>query len=202
MQYKTLERISKPISRLVQGTVMLTTEDQDANFALLDAVHELGCTTFDTAHIYTRGQTERVLGEWMDARGNRDEVATLSKGAHHNTDRRRVTDFDIKSDLYDSLARLKTDHIDLYLLHRDDPAVPIGPIVETLNEHLDAGRIHAFGGSNWTVERIREANDYANAHKLVPFVASSPNFSLAEQVEEPWAECLDLSGPQGDAARS
>ncbi len=63
----------------------------------------------------------------------------IGKGAQHNRDRRRVTPFDITSNLYDSLARFRTDYIDLYLLHRDDPNVPVGPIVETLNEHYEAG---------------------------------------------------------------
>jgi aryl-alcohol dehydrogenase-like predicted oxidoreductase len=131
----------------------------------------------------------------------RDQVVIIGKGAHHNQDRKRVTPFDITSDIYDSLARFKFDDIDLYLLHRDDPTVPVGPIVEILNEHKRAGRIHAFGGSNWTHERIREANDYAAAHGLTPFAASSPNFSLAEQVKEPWDDCITVSGPQNVAAR-
>jgi aryl-alcohol dehydrogenase-like predicted oxidoreductase len=88
------------------------------------------------------------------------------------------------------------------LLHRDDPGVPVGPIVEVLNEHLAAGRIHVFGGSNWTPERIQAANEYAAAHGLVPFAASSPNFSLAEQVREPWPNCISISGPQGEAVRA
>src|SRR5207249_9101 len=102
---------------------------------------------------------------------------------------------------YDSLARFKTDYIDLYLLHRDDPTVPVGPIIEVLNEHLKAGRIHAFGGSNWTYQRLQEANAYAAEHGLTPFVASSPNFSLADQIEPPWAGCISISGSQGTAAR-
>jgi aryl-alcohol dehydrogenase-like predicted oxidoreductase len=78
----------------------------------------------------------------------------------------------------------------------------VGPIVEVLNEHKAAGRIHAFGGSNWTHERIQEANAYAEAHNLTPFVASSPQFSLAEQVNEPWPDCVSISGPAGEAARA
>lgn len=202
MQYGKVDRIDKPVSRIVQGSMVFPLDDLDASFALLDAIFALGCNTIDLAHIYGGGKCERVVGEWMELRGNRDEVVVLTKGAHHNQDRNRVTDFDIKSDLYDSLARLKTDHIDLYLLHRDDPAVPVGSIVEALNEHADAGRIHAFGGSNWTVERLREANEYAEAHGLIPFAASSPNFSLADQVEEPWPGCLSLSGRQGDSDRA
>src|SRR5690606_27782491 len=111
------------------------------------------------------------------------------------------TPYDITADLFDSLARMQTDYIDIYLLHRDDPDVPVGPIVEILNEHHQAGRIHAFGGSNWSHERIREANEYAAAHGLTPFVASSPNFSLAEQIQEPWAGCLSIGGRKGAAAR-
>jgi aryl-alcohol dehydrogenase-like predicted oxidoreductase len=122
-------------------------------------------------------------------------VVIIGKGAHHSQDRRRVTPFDITADIHDSLARFQFDYIDLYLLHRDDPAVPVGPIIEVLNEHLRAGRIRAFGGSNWSVARIREANAYAAKRGLAPFVASSPNFSLAEQIQEPWPGCLTISGP-------
>ena len=201
MDYGKVEGVSKSVSRLVQGTVMFSLEELEASIDLLDEVLELGCNSFDTAHVYAGGQAERVLGEWMERRGNREEVFILSKGAHHNADRKRVTTFDIMSDLSDSLARLKTDYIDLYLLHRDDPDVPVGLIVETLNEHREAGRIHAFGGSNWTTDRIAQANAYADSKGITRFAASSPNFSLAEQVEEPWAGCLSLSGPQGEEAR-
>ncbi|NQT52831.1 aldo/keto reductase, partial [bacterium] len=88
-------------------------------------------------------------------------------------------------------------------LHRDDPDVPVGPLVEALNEHHAAGRIRAFGGSNWTHTRIAAANAYADAHGLVPFVASSPNFSLAAQVEDPWGGgSVTLSGPENADARA
>ena len=139
MQYGSIDGIDKPISRLVQGTVMVNSEEIEKGFALLDEVFELGCTTFDTGHVYGNGDNERTVGRWINERGLRDKVVILGKGAHHNQDRKRVTPFDITADLHDSLARFKTDYIDLYVLHRDDPAVPVGPIVETLNEHFEAG---------------------------------------------------------------
>lgn len=86
-------------------------------------------------------------------------------------------------------------------MHRDDPAAPVGPIVEALNEHRRAGRIRAFGGSNWSHQRIREANAYAEARGVTPFAASSPNFSLADQIREPWAGCLSIGGPRNREAR-
>ena len=201
MQYAHISGIDKPISRLVQGTMMLNSSNQEESFALLDAVYALGCRTFDTAHVYGGGQSERVLGNWLKSSGVRDEVVILGKGAHHNQDRKCVTPFDITAHIHDSLARLQVDHIDLYLLHRDDPSVPVGPIVERLNEHQRTGDIGAFGGSNWSQQRLQEANDYAVAHGLRPFVASSPNYSLADQKQPPWPDCVTISGPDNQAAR-
>jgi len=202
MKYGTLSGIAKPVSRLVQGTVMINARNADESFALLDGVFGLGCTTFDTAHGYGGGDSERILGRWIRERGIRDQVVILTKGAHHNQDRQRVTPFDITSDLHDSLARLRVDYIDLYVLHRDDPGVPVGPVVEILNEHQRAGLIGAFGGSNWSHARIRAANEYAAAHDLTPFAISSPQFSLAAMVKEPWKNCVSISGPSGAVARA
>ncbi|MEZ4863764.1 MAG: aldo/keto reductase [Caldilineaceae bacterium] len=201
MQYATIPYIDKPVSRLVQGTMMMHTSREEEGFAVLDACLEAGLNTFDTAHIYAGGECERVLGRWINSRGVRDQVVILGKGAHHSRDRKRVTPFDIAADVHDSLARMQVEQIDLYLLHRDDPTKPVGPIVEALNEQHDAGRIGAFGGSNWSVARIQAANEYAAAHGLKPFVASSPNFSLGVQAEAPWPDCVSLSGPEGAADR-
>lgn len=202
MLYGNVRGIEKPVSRIVLGTMIINTRELEKSFELLDAMFELDGTTLDTGHVYAGGDSERAIGLWINERGIRDKIVVIDKGAHHNTDRKRVTPFDITSDLYDSLARLKTDYVDIYLLHRDDPSKPIGPIVECLNEHLSAGRIRATGGSNWTHQRIQEANEYADKHGLVPFVASSPNFGLAEQVNDPWGPgCVTLSGPNEVKAR-
>jgi aryl-alcohol dehydrogenase-like predicted oxidoreductase len=183
--------------------MIVTDQEQERSSALLDAVYELGGNALDTAHVYAGGHSERGIGRWMAERGNREQMVIVSKGCHHNADRKRVTSFDLSADLYDSLARLQTEYVDVYLLHRDDPSVPVGPIVEAFNEHWRAGRIRAFGGSNWTQARIQEANDYAAAHSLQPFTASSPNFGLAEQVLDPWGPgCVTLSGPQNAEARA
>ncbi len=201
MRYGEVPGVGKPISRLVQGTVPLSSKEMDKSLALLDSVYAAGCTAFDTAHVYGGGDQERVLGKWLRDRDLREKVVVLSKGAHHNQDRRRVTAFDIEADLHDSLARLQVDYVDLYVLHRDDPAVPVGPIVEALNAQKAAGLVRAFGGSNWTHKRFDDANRYAVEHGLTPFAVSSPNFSLADQVREPWEGCITISGPGNQAAR-
>ncbi len=202
MQHGTVQGLDKPVARLVQGTAMFSGDDPEGGLALLDAVFAAGARTFDTAHNYGRGAAERVLGRWLRERGVRDRIVIVGKGAHPYDGRVRVTPEDITADLLESLDRLGVERIDLYLLHRDNPDVPVGPLVEILNEHQRAGRIGACGGSNWTHERIAEANTYAAAHGLTPFVASSPNFSLAEQFEEPWAGCLSIGGARGEAVRA
>jgi aryl-alcohol dehydrogenase-like predicted oxidoreductase len=202
MKYGTVQGVDKPISRLVQGTVMFNTKTLDRWMQLMDDVFAAGGNVFDSAHQYGNGECERMLGKWITERGVREQVVILTKGAHHTIDRRRVTPFDITADLFDSLARLKTDYIDLYVLHRDDPNVPVGPIIEILNEHQRAGRIRAFGGSNWSIARLEAANAYAREHELTPFAVSSPHFSLAEQVRPPWEGCISISGPQHADARA
>ncbi len=203
MQYGHLPGISKPLSRIIQGTAnaAFNPDKPDEAFALLDTALEFGINAFDTAHCYGAGN-ESTLGRWVRERGVADRVVILAKGAHPYNGRNRVTPEDIDSDLRESMERQGADHFDLYVLHRDDPSVPVGPIIEALNAHQKAGRIGAFGGSNWTHNRIREANEYALAHGLTPFAVSSPNFSLAEQYDEPWADCVSISGPGGEAARA
>ena len=100
MEYGKIPGIDKPISRLVQGTVMISMKKLEESMALLDGVYALGCTTFDTAHGYGNGDCERTLGYWYNERGLRDKVVVLGKGAHHNQDRQRVTPYDITADLF------------------------------------------------------------------------------------------------------
>ncbi|MDQ3443246.1 MAG: aldo/keto reductase [Chloroflexota bacterium] len=201
MEYGTVAGIDKPVSRLVQGTIPLTEDDVPRSLALLDAVYEHGCRTFDTAHGYGSGACERVLGQWVNTRGVRDDIVILDKGAHPYDGRVRVTPEDITSDLHESLQRMNLDYVDLYVLHRDNPAVPVGPIVDVLNEYKRAGKIGEFGGSNWSTPRIAEANAYAAENGLDPFTISSPNFSLAVQVKPPWEGCLSISGSAGESER-
>lgn len=213
MEYGKIGHVNKPVSRIVFGTATPKLfaafrsvygespdfQDRlDAAFQLLDDMYAEGVNCFDSADHYG----EEPLGEWLEARGLHDKVVILTKGAHHNRWRKRVTDFDILHDVHNSLAKLRTDHLDIYMLHRDDLMVPVGPIVDVLNRCYDEGKIGAFGGSNWTVERIVEANEYAAKHNLQGFTVSSPNFGLVDQIEDPWGQgCVTISGPSNRAAR-
>jgi aryl-alcohol dehydrogenase-like predicted oxidoreductase len=123
-------------------------------------------------------------------------MVIIGKGAHHDVEtmERRVTPDAIHQDIQTSLSAMALDTIDVYILHRDNLEVDVGPIIEALNEEVDAGRIKVFGGSNWTHPRIAEANDFARARGLRPFTVSSPNIALAVPNEPMWIECVSIAG--------
>ncbi|MBO5656730.1 MAG: aldo/keto reductase [Agathobacter sp.] len=200
MEYTRFEGIDKKVSKFFMGTLFMFMNEKEKHFATWDAAFDLGINAFDTARAY---DSEDTFGLWMKERGNREEIVLLSKGGHPDGDKQRITKADIDADLAESLKQLQTDYLDIYLLHRDDTTLPVGPIVEALNEHHAAGRIKIFGGSNWTHQRLEEANEYAYAHNLVPMTISSPNFSLAEQVQNPFAPgCVSIAGNKNAEAQA
>ena len=194
MHYVDIPGVERPLSRLALGTILFGAVPHEQAVGVLDRFVERGGNTFDTAHSYGRGACERALGAWLAARGNREDIVVIDKCCHPvGQSGPRVTPEYIHSDLHESLERLQTDYVDLYLLHRDDENVPVGPLVEALNEEHARGRIRAFGGSNWRHARVAEANAYAAEHGLVGFAASSPNLSLARPNEAMWGGCISIS---------
>ncbi len=188
MKYRRFAPLERDLSVLVLGTTVYRAAGADTSFELLDAWLELGGNVLDIGREY--GESERVVGSWLRERGCRDDVVVLTKGGHQDAERKRVTPADITADLLESLAVLGIEAIDIYMLHRDDPSQPVGPIVDVLNEHRRAGRIRTFGASNWTTERLEEARRYANERGLESFSCSSPGLSLARQREAPWPDCV------------
>ncbi|KRF18468.1 aldo/keto reductase [Paenibacillus sp. Soil787] len=190
MKHIQIKGLDKPVSKLIMGSDFFRLDNRQEVSDILGHYLSIGGNTIDTAFIYCGGQSEQAIGIWLDEMGNRDDINIFTKGAHHDASGSRVNAEAIRSDLFTSLERLRTDHVDLYALHRDDPATPVGVILEALNEHVEAGRIRAFGGSNWTHERLQEAADYAEQHGLIGFSFSSPNLSLAKANEPFWAGCV------------
>ncbi|HWL52310.1 MAG TPA: aldo/keto reductase [Chthoniobacteraceae bacterium] len=188
--YRSVPGIDKPLSRMVLGTDLVNAViAQPHAFALFDSYLEHGGNTFDTSYHYGSGLGERLLGHWMAQRGVREKVVVIAKGAHTpNCNPKAMREqFEI------SLERMQIDHAEFYLLHRDNPEVPVGEFVDALNELVDEGRITLFGGSNWSLERVAEANAYAKAHGRQGFGAVSNQFSLAAMNDPIWAGCISAS---------
>ena len=191
MRYIEIAGVEKPVSVIGLGTTskIFTPAGDERVADVIDAYLAAGGNCIDTAHIYGLGDSEKALGRWFEESGRREEILLITKGCHPRVDDvgqfgpPRVTPDAVHTDLSESLDRLGTDHIDLYLLHRDDEAVAPGPLLETLNDEKARGRIKAFGASNWTVKRLDEANQYAAEHGLTGFAASSPGLSLPRPVE-------------------
>ena len=202
MQYGTIEGIPQPVSRIFLGTASAPFAGGADGSELLEAALAEGINALDTARVY--GRSENSLGRWLEKGENRKRVVLLTKCGHPAEDgTRRVSAREMRRDLETSLEALRTDWADIWLLHRDDPETPVGEIMEAFQEAWEKGRIRAFGGSNWTAARIREANAYAAAHGLQPMTVSSPQFGLAAQVEDPWGgNCVSVSGPAGAADRA
>ncbi|MFS0821516.1 aldo/keto reductase [Bacillus sp. 1P02SD] len=200
MNYLTLrglvdqKSVEKKVSRLIMGTAgFYQLDSKGSAFSIMEKFIEAGGNTFDAAHQYIN--SEEVLGEWLDKRGIRKDIYILTKGAHPDDGEpgQRVHPAAITKDIMESLERLRTNYIDFYALHRDDPNVEVGPIMEILNKHVEVGRLHAIGASNWSHERIQEANRYASKHGLVGFTFNSPNLSLAQCNEPRWPGCVSVN---------
>lgn len=184
--------LGRDLARIGLGTVRFRIAERDAAFALLDAWSELGGDLVDSAARYGHGEAETVLGSWMVSRGVRDRVVLLTKGAHPDeSGQSRMTPDQIAQDLGASLDRLGTDVVDIYMLHRDDPAVPVGEIVDALHEHVVAGRARSVGVSNWTIARIEAALADAHARGRTAITSSSVYVGLAPWRVPPWPACVD-----------
>jgi aryl-alcohol dehydrogenase-like predicted oxidoreductase len=172
--------IEREVGVLAMGTANLTTDAQADE--IYDAYVEAGGDIFDTAHVYGRGLGEELLGRWMSKRGVRDRLVLLGKGAHTPNCRPDA----VGPQLDESLGRLGTDRLDIYVLHRDDPAIPAGEFIDAMLAEREGGRIGAYGFSNWTLQRMKEATDYARRKGAALPTALSYNFSLAEMVDPVW----------------
>src|SRR5688500_2632028 len=119
MKYHPFPPLGRDLSRLVLGTMVFSLEALELTYELMESWLAVGGNIVDTAHVYSGGNSERALGRWFEETGRRSDVVVIDKGAHHNADRPRVTPEDVTCDMRDNLARLKSQYIDLYLLHRD-----------------------------------------------------------------------------------
>ena len=183
MRYGRIPGVDKDASRLVMGVDNQQTLGHAT--AMFDDFVERGGNAFDTAYQYGGGLQESLLGQWVANRGVRDDIFLVGKGAHTP----HCDPESIVRQLNESLDRLQTDHVDLYLMHRDNEQIPVGEFVDVLDELAAAGRMRAFGGSNWSIARYQEALDYADAHGKRRFAVLSNHFGLAHALDVPWPGC-------------
>jgi len=195
----TIPGVAKRLSRFGLGTSHCKLADRDTYFRLFDSYVEHGGTVFDTARLYAGGESEQVLGAWIRERGVREQVVVVTKGAHGTGWGLDADEFDaaVEGEFAASLDAIETDYVDLYILHRDSPAVPVEQILRKLNALLDRGAVRAFGVSNIQYDRVQEAFDCAARLGLLPYAVISNNVALAVSAEPFW-EGLVSVGPTGE----
>ena len=184
MKYDKIIGLEKKISKLIMGND--NQEDYDEACKLWDHWISVGGNAFDNAHIYGGGSMESLLGKWHKSRNNLNEIVIIAKGAHTPN----CNPQSLSSQLTESLDRLKTECADIYIMHRDNLDIPVGEFIDVLNEEKNKGRIKIFGGSNWTLERFKEANDWAIKKKKQAFSILNNNLALCKMINPLWKGCV------------
>jgi aryl-alcohol dehydrogenase-like predicted oxidoreductase len=176
---KLISHIDKPISQFALGTAFYSINSKDKWFEILNGYIGLGGTIIDSARGYST--SEAVIGEWMEKSSTRDKVAIITKCGLTGDGILPEQNFPklVQEELTTSLETLRTDYIDLYMLHRDNQQMPVWEILEPLNDVISKGYAHALGASNWEYRRVTEANEYAYKHDMKGFAVVSNNISLA-----------------------
>lgn len=176
------------------GNVFGWTIDQAQSFKVLDGFLEAGFNFIDTADSYSHwvaenkgGESETIIGNWMQDRGNRDQLIISTKvGSVAKTDKKSLAPQYITQCVEDSLRRLKTDYIDLYQSHFDDLSTPIEATLETYDKLIKAGKVRWIGASNFSAERLLASLEIAGKNNLPKYQTFQPEYNLykREQYEK------------------
>lgn len=198
MKYISIAGTDLKVSALCLGAAEYGAKLSESDaYNQMDVFFESGGNFLDTARIYSdwipgeTGRSERIIGEYLAERKNRDIWHIGTKGGHpllSAMDKSRISRDDVTRDINDSLKALKTDTIDLYYLHRDNPGLGVEEIIDWMNEFVATGKLRYFGCSNWTTERISKAQRYAKASGQMGFCANQPLWNVG---------CYSVAAPAG-----
>ena len=203
MKHRPLGRSGLSTAPLIfGGNVFGWTADEATSHRLLDAFVDGGFNAIDTADVYSAwvpghegGESESVIGRWLQASGKRDKVLILTKVAMWPR-RSGLSAANIEAAVEGSLKRLRTDYIDLYQSHRDDAETPIDETLEAFDRLMKAGKVRAIGASNFSVERLKASLDTSKTKGLTRYETLQPKFNLVDrdQVEGAVAELTQAEG--------
>ena len=186
---------------MLGGNVFGWTADEPTSFRLLDAFVAAGLNFIDTADAYSRwipghkgGESETIIGNWMAQRRNRDEVLIATKlGVEMGPGEQGLSRAYMFRAVDRSLARLKTDYIDLYQAHRDDTETPFEETLSAFADLIKAGKVRAIGASNYKADRLAEALRVGAAKGLPRYESLQPWYNLYDR--------FDFEGPLADLCR-
>ena len=171
------------------GNVFGWTADEQMSFKLLDAFVAAGFNFIDSADVYSKwhpgnsgGDSETIIGNWLKARGGRDKVVIATKlGIEMAPGKKGLSRKYMMQAVEDSLRRLRTDHIDLYQSHRDDPDTPIEETLSAYADLVKQGKVREIGASNFSAERLADALKISAEKGLPRYQSLQPQYSLVER---------------------
>lgn len=171
------------------GNVFGWTIDEAQSFKILDKFLDLGFNAIDTADIYSRwadgnsgGESETIIGNWLRKRGNRNEITLITKvGGDTGKGRTDLSRDHILKSVDESLRRLQTDHIDLYLTHFDDPTTPIEETLSAYETVIKAGKVRWIGASNLSPDRLDASIKFSEANNLPRYEVFQPEYNLYDR---------------------
>jgi aryl-alcohol dehydrogenase-like predicted oxidoreductase len=190
MEYRQLGKTDLMVSPVCMGTSGFGTRvARDFSLWQLDAFADMGANFIDTARVYgdwepgEKGRSEKLIGEWLRKSGKRDKMVIMTKGGHPLLETMHISrcvPVEIGKDIDESLMALGVDTIDLYLLHRDNPGLPVEILLQALEQARLKGKLRYYGFSNWKLPRIREAEEHARQAGIAGFSCNQVMWSLAE----------------------
>ena len=173
---------------ILGGNVFGWTADRSNAFKILDTFVDGGGRMVDTADSYSSwvpgnsgGESETIIGEWLSARGRREDVLIATKVGAEVFGGRGLSPARITASAEGSLKRLRTDYIDLYFAHYDDSETPLDATLDAFDSLARAGKVRAVGASNYSAERVRETLDTSAARALTAFTVLQPEYNLLER---------------------
>ena len=190
MKMRALGRTGIQIAPIVLGgNVFGWTADEKTSFAVLDSFAEAGCNAVDTADVYSSwapgnkgGESETIIGKWMKARGNRNQMVVITKvGSDMGGGRKGLGAAYIEKAVDASLQRLGIETIDLYLSHWPDAATPYAETLGAYEKLLQKGKVRAVGASNLDANQLREALTTARERKLPRYAVLQPEYNLYDR---------------------
>ncbi len=205
MEYMKIKGLGMEASKLVLGTAWADPENQAHFDEIADAYLAGGGNVLDCGRFYgVECAAEVALRKWLEKSGKRSQVIIIDKCCHpyayrdkrQDSSRWRVSPELITEDLIFSLDRMGTDYFDLYLIHRDNPLVPVADLMDRLERHRREGRVKAYGVSNWTMDRIKQAVDYCAQMGYQGLSVDSPSYSLATVENPRWINTVYINDAQ------
>ncbi len=191
MDYKLLGKTDLKTPPIVfGGNVFGWTLDKKESFAILDEIFEMGFNFIDTADVYSRwaegnsgGESEKIIGEWMQSRGNRDKIVLATKvgSSMQQGGDKDISKKHIFTAVEDSLKRLKTDYLDLYFTHWDDNKTPVEETLSAYQKLIEEGKVRYIGASNLSAERLQASLDAAKKEGLPKYQVFQPEYNLLER---------------------